>query len=1061
MQMKRHQKTWALVALFAMTQPLLISYAEPSGGHQAPRHSSPRPTAQTSPEDQDQSARVANLEARMAVFAELCVDANGKVKGEDEKKRVVVSDGDEELDCWEEAERIKAELDEVGGGNVGDEQCPDDGRDNQSWGECLKDVGCNLARSALSSVNPIGKMYSAFVSQSGKQPDNSKAPTCLSSNRGNCAESLVAGIFDNLWGTITGLWDLAVAAVKGTGKWVVDKWNAFWGVEDKSADSAQVASATTDSFITKFVKDPLGAISELGSGIMNMLYEYISQRFMCGKWSGAPYTSTCEEPLESWKCADCDQKLNLACGVGGILAGEVAVAFFTGGAVNLASKAAGKVAQVGAKVAEMFPAVARVGAKLAQAGRFLANSAVGKAVTAFAKGVGKAAVATGKKVIQVASDLSSVVAKKVAAALAKSPALAKTADLATKPIRAYFELLGEAARAGWKSTDEVAELMAARAARGTNQVKAAAAGSQLVNPAQLESALANPKVVDALGRSRGLSRAALEGDQGRQIVETVASGLRNSGVKADDAARTAADWAKKMRTNEVLVQARQVPSGRGFASPAAQVDDATRAAAEAKKAQAAAEAGVNLGVPANVDELAEGAKVRYVDARTGKKMEGYVSKMGGADKDSVVFATYPEKNPEAANIFQIVPKDKVKNLRMLEPGTPPVKPGASAAAETAKISIDETVVAKAPLTGPTIAADQLEKLPFQATQKQARPYAYEKPVFDNQDLARMKPMSYAVNEADELKVVTKTADGVETVNTAKKGDIIMSGPNGEKYVIKPEKFGKNYQGNIGSTMIPEQSPRTVARYDGPEGVIEAPWGEKMRLRPGDYVVQEGPGLYYRIAADEFDKTYNALGRAPLPRNPNATPVNLKRAQELAESHVNRKVASEVLTDPGVEAALQDAHAIEKSGVPFAWKREKFEVASEALEEALLARGMSPGQAKKAAREWTKDMMREGVLGDEVAEEAGEEFVERINSRSRNREAGEGKGGKRTQKNRSGGQKDSAIISDVARAQGVDRRQLGKAIEQYKKKNGIRRNLTRQEILEVVNQLKSGAINVSK
>ncbi|MFM8268897.1 MAG: hypothetical protein ACKN9V_01820 [Pseudomonadota bacterium] len=74
------------------------------------------------------------------------------------------------------------------------------------------------------------------------------------------------------------------------------------------------------------------------------------------------------------------------------------------------------------------------------------------------------------------------------------------------------------------------------------------------------------------------------------------------------------------------------------------------------------------------------------------------------------------------------------------------------------------------------------------------------------------------------------------------------------------------------------------------------------------------------------------------------PVNLKRAQELAEDFVNRKVASEVLTDPGVEAALEEGTGV-----------------SEAIEDALLARGMSPGQAKKAAQGWSKSMKSEGII----------------------------------------------------------------------------------------------------
>jgi hypothetical protein len=123
----------------------------------------------------------------------------------------------------------------------------------------------------------------------------------------------------------------------------------------------------------------------------------------------------------------------------------------------------------------------------------------------------------------------------------------------------------------------------------------------------------------------------------------------------------------------------------------------------------------------------------------------------------------------------------------------------------------------------------------------------------------MPPFSYGVNNIEGLRVVTMTPDGKETSNTAAKGDIIMSGVSREKYVIRGAKFGKLYMGNIGSTVYPEQSPRMVARYDGPNVTFKAPWGEDMVAKKGDYIVREGDGAgFYRVAKAEFEKTYNPL-----------------------------------------------------------------------------------------------------------------------------------------------------------------------------------------------------------
>ena len=124
----------------------------------------------------------------------------------------------------------------------------------------------------------------------------------------------------------------------------------------------------------------------------------------------------------------------------------------------------------------------------------------------------------------------------------------------------------------------------------------------------------------------------------------------------------------------------------------------------------------------------------------------------------------------------------------------------------------------------------------------------------------MPSLSYGVNPTEGVRVVTKTADGKETENTARKGDIIMSGIGGEKYVIRGEKFSKLYVGKVGSSVYPEQGARMVARYTGKETItFKAPWGEDMILKPGDYVVREKDGSgYYRIAKKEYESTYNPV-----------------------------------------------------------------------------------------------------------------------------------------------------------------------------------------------------------
>ena len=128
------------------------------------------------------------------------------------------------------------------------------------------------------------------------------------------------------------------------------------------------------------------------------------------------------------------------------------------------------------------------------------------------------------------------------------------------------------------------------------------------------------------------------------------------------------------------------------------------------------------------------------------------------------------------------------------------------------------------------------------------------------DIKKMPPLSYGVNVENGMAVVTVLPDGKETSNTAEYGDIIVCGVSREKYVIKAAKFPKLYMGPIGRTVIPEQTPLMVARYTKPQTItFEAPWGEQMVCKAGDYVVREADGNgYYRIAKAEFEKTYERV-----------------------------------------------------------------------------------------------------------------------------------------------------------------------------------------------------------
>ena len=152
----------------------------------------------------------------------------------------------------------------------------------------------------------------------------------------------------------------------------------------------------------------------------------------------------------------------------------------------------------------------------------------------------------------------------------------------------------------------------------------------------------------------------------------------------------------------------------------------------------------------------------------------------------------------------------------------------------------------------------LASLQYRPVRKKALPYKFID--LNRMDIDAMPALSYGMNPNKGVAVVTILPDGKETSNTADKGDIIMSGVSREKYVIKAAKFPKLYTGGIGSTVTPEQTPRMVARYTGSQTItFEAPWGEQMILKTGDYVVREADGKgFYRIAKAEFERTYERV-----------------------------------------------------------------------------------------------------------------------------------------------------------------------------------------------------------
>jgi hypothetical protein len=120
-----------------------------------------------------------------------------------------------------------------------------------------------------------------------------------------------------------------------------------------------------------------------------------------------------------------------------------------------------------------------------------------------------------------------------------------------------------------------------------------------------------------------------------------------------------------------------------------------------------------------------------------------------------------------------------------------------------------------------------------------------------------------VSEREEVR--TTLADGTEeTVNVAEAGDVVVTNPGGEKYVLKPDNFAKRYEATEEEGVFRAKGMvRALPNPTGQPIEIMAPWGEKQFGNPDCMVATvfdpDQPELIgtdrYIIGAEEFRATY--------------------------------------------------------------------------------------------------------------------------------------------------------------------------------------------------------------
>lgn len=229
---------------------------------------------------------------------------------------------------------------------------------------CMNDLYCN----AFKSFIPGGEKLTSGLYQAASflyhkldlnVEDSSALPIlkkCAESPNATCLRSILRGVFDSVFTSLETIWDFTASAAKKGWSWLKSK---FQDAEDKSSEQLLMASQMNDSFLDRFLDDPLGMIQEMAKGLYDLSMEAIKTHYGCEQWQGEPMASKCLRPMEDWGCADCSQKMNAICGVLGFAGGEIITSFLTGGMVGAAKVGVTSALKVGVQgLSKMKPLIA-------------------------------------------------------------------------------------------------------------------------------------------------------------------------------------------------------------------------------------------------------------------------------------------------------------------------------------------------------------------------------------------------------------------------------------------------------------------------------------------------------------------------------------------------------------------------------------------------------------------------------------------------------------------------------------------------------------------------------
>ena len=227
-------------------------------------------------------------------------------------------------------------------------ECVDVNRDLLS---CAKDQLCNLNSSLFSFFEPFANSLGTSTTTYNKatQTWETKANVSLRKvlnkdscgyravGESDCFTSIGQGIFKN----IVVMYDTA----KSLGYFII------FG-EDRMSNILH---------ILREFKHPWDFAMSIGRGFFNMVSDAVKYHFGCDQWEGENFFNRgkCLKPARSWECMNCNQQLNVMCGVMGFVLGNPLSSYIMGRIYGIKSGGMDSAKIASPQVKKIFDAIGR------------------------------------------------------------------------------------------------------------------------------------------------------------------------------------------------------------------------------------------------------------------------------------------------------------------------------------------------------------------------------------------------------------------------------------------------------------------------------------------------------------------------------------------------------------------------------------------------------------------------------------------------------------------------------------------------------------------------------